>query len=125
MTRRATFAARIAGDGDADWLRTGDLGFVDAAGEVFVTGRIKDVIIVRGADHYPQDIEHTAQATAACLRAGFGAAFPFSIRADKNASSSCKKWSGATATSSMSTKSPAAFAKRWRKSTGSPSATSS
>ena len=74
-TSRATFAARIAGEGDADWLRTGDLGFVDAAGEVFVTGRIKDVIIVRGANHYPQDIEHTAQATAACLRAGFGAAF--------------------------------------------------
>jgi acyl-CoA synthetase (AMP-forming)/AMP-acid ligase II len=72
---REKFAARIAGEGDADWLRTGDLGFVDAAGEVFVTGRIKDVIIVRGANHYPQDIEHTAQATAACLRAGFGAAF--------------------------------------------------
>jgi acyl-CoA synthetase (AMP-forming)/AMP-acid ligase II len=72
---REAFAARIAGEGDADWLRTGDLGFVDAAGEVFVTGRIKDVIIVRGANHYPQDIEHTAQGTAACLRAGFGAAF--------------------------------------------------
>jgi acyl-CoA synthetase (AMP-forming)/AMP-acid ligase II len=72
---RATFAAQIEGEPDADWLRTGDVGFIDAAGELFVTGRIKDVIIVRGANHYPQDIEHTAQATAACLRAGFGAAF--------------------------------------------------
>jgi acyl-CoA synthetase (AMP-forming)/AMP-acid ligase II len=72
---RETFAAQIEGEPDADWLRTGDLGFIDAVGDLFVTGRIKDVIIVRGANHYPQDIEHTAQASAACLRAGFGAAF--------------------------------------------------
>jgi acyl-CoA synthetase (AMP-forming)/AMP-acid ligase II len=74
-TSRETFAGQIAGEGSGFWLRTGDLGFLDADGEMFVTGRIKDVIIVRGANHYPQDIEHTAQATASCLRAGFGAAF--------------------------------------------------
>jgi acyl-CoA synthetase (AMP-forming)/AMP-acid ligase II len=72
---RETFAAQIRAEPAADWLRTGDLGFLDDAGELFVTGRIKDVIIVRGANHYPQDIEHTVQATADCLRAGFGAAF--------------------------------------------------
>ncbi len=72
---RHNFAAAIVDEPGTVWLRTGDLGFVDAQGELFVTGRIKDLIIVRGANHYPQDIEHTAQATAPYLRAGFGAAF--------------------------------------------------
>ncbi len=70
-----TFGAQIAGESGAAWLRTGDLGFVDAGGELFVTGRLKDLIIVRGVNHYPQDIEHTAQAAHPGLRAGFGAAF--------------------------------------------------
>ncbi len=43
------------------WLRTGDLAFTDAAGEIDITGRIKDVIIIRGVNHYPQDIETTVQ----------------------------------------------------------------
>jgi acyl-CoA synthetase (AMP-forming)/AMP-acid ligase II len=68
--------AQMAGEGDADnWLRTGDLGFLDASGELFITGRIKDLIIIRGINHYPQDIEHTVQALhPACRRHG-GAAF--------------------------------------------------
>lgn len=70
-----TFAAEIAGEPRRTWLRTGDLGFLDAEGELFVTGRHKDIIVVRGTNHYPQDIEHTAQAAAPSLRAGFGAAF--------------------------------------------------
>jgi acyl-CoA synthetase (AMP-forming)/AMP-acid ligase II len=70
-----TFAGQIDGETGAAWLRTGDLGFMNLDGELFVTGRIKDLIIVRGANHYPQDIEHTAQAADPCLRAGYGAAF--------------------------------------------------
>src|ERR1044071_7285849 len=50
----ATFRARIAGTDDGPFLRTGDLGaFV--AGELYVTGRCKDLIIVHGLNHYPQD----------------------------------------------------------------------
>jgi acyl-CoA synthetase (AMP-forming)/AMP-acid ligase II len=70
-----TFAGQIDGETGAAWLRTGDLGFMNSDDELFVTGRIKDLIIVRGANHYPQDIEHTAQAADPCLRAGYGAAF--------------------------------------------------
>jgi acyl-CoA synthetase (AMP-forming)/AMP-acid ligase II/acyl carrier protein len=55
---RQTFGGRLA-DGSGPFLRTGDLGsFVD--GELFVTGRLKDVIIIRGRNIYPQDVERTA-----------------------------------------------------------------
>jgi len=62
---------------DADggsFLRTGDLGFV-FDGDLFITGRCKDVIIVRGRNHHPQDIEATAQAAHRALRPGGGVAF--------------------------------------------------
>jgi acyl-CoA synthetase (AMP-forming)/AMP-acid ligase II len=68
--------ARIAGEDDgACWLRTGDLGFLDETGELFITGRIKDLVIIRGINHYPQDIEHTVQALHPALRQNCGAAF--------------------------------------------------
>jgi acyl-CoA synthetase (AMP-forming)/AMP-acid ligase II len=69
------FAATIAGEGSAAWLRTGDLGFLDEAGEVYLTGRIKDVIIIYGNNHYPQDIEATMQSAHPALRRNGGAAF--------------------------------------------------
>jgi len=69
------FRARIAGEADRRWLRTGDLGFLDDTGELFITGRIKDVIIIRGANHYPQDIEDTVQDSHPALRRHGGAAF--------------------------------------------------
>jgi acyl-CoA synthetase (AMP-forming)/AMP-acid ligase II len=71
--------ARIAGEEDgANWLRTGDLGFRDADGELFITGRIKDLIIIRGVNHYPQDIERSVQAAHPALRPNCGAAFSVS-----------------------------------------------
>ncbi|MGT2501873.1 fatty acyl-AMP ligase [Bradyrhizobium guangxiense] len=66
--------AKIAGE-DGAWLRTGDLGFLDENGELFVTGRIKDLIIIRGINHYPQDIERTVQSLDDSLRDDGGAAF--------------------------------------------------
>lgn len=55
---RRTFQAHVAGSGDGPYLRTGDLGII-RHGELFVTGRLKDVIIIRGRKHYAQDIEST------------------------------------------------------------------
>ncbi|MDA1050083.1 MAG: aminotransferase class I/II-fold pyridoxal phosphate-dependent enzyme [Planctomycetota bacterium] len=60
--------------GDGGYLRTGDLGFMDD-GELFVTGRLKDLIIVRGVNRYPQDIEQTVERTDPRLQAGAAAAF--------------------------------------------------
>ncbi|MFC4606109.1 long-chain-fatty-acid--AMP ligase FadD32 [Rhodococcus kronopolitis] len=59
---------------DAKWMRTGDYGvYVD--GELYITGRVKDLVIVDGRNHYPQDLEATAQEASAALRPGFVAAF--------------------------------------------------
>jgi acyl-CoA synthetase (AMP-forming)/AMP-acid ligase II len=71
----SAFRARTDG-GDAEcWLRTGDLGFLDEDGELYITGRIKDLIIIRGTNHYPQDIEKTVQDCHPALRPHCGAAF--------------------------------------------------
>jgi acyl-CoA synthetase (AMP-forming)/AMP-acid ligase II len=72
---KETFGAEIAGEAGGYWLRTGDLGYLDQSGELFVTGRIKDLIIVRGANYYPQDIEMSVQRAHPSLRPGFGAVF--------------------------------------------------
>jgi 8-amino-7-oxononanoate synthase/acyl carrier protein len=56
----ATFRARLAGTNEGPFLRSGDLGFL-FEGEIYVTGRIKDLIIVRGVNRYPQDIEMTVE----------------------------------------------------------------
>lgn len=69
-----TFGAQLEGLGDKKWLRTGDLGFVDQ-GELFVTSRLKDLIIIRGLNHYPSDLEMTATAAHPALRPGGTAAF--------------------------------------------------
>jgi acyl-CoA synthetase (AMP-forming)/AMP-acid ligase II len=68
-----TFRARLA-DGTGPFLRTGDLGtMID--GELFVTGRVKDVIVIRGYKYYPQDIELTAERQHSAIRGGCAAAF--------------------------------------------------
>jgi acyl-CoA synthetase (AMP-forming)/AMP-acid ligase II len=58
----------------SSFLRTGDLGFVQG-GELFVTGRLKDLLVIHGRNHYPQDIEATVQGVHPALREGGGAAF--------------------------------------------------
>lgn len=60
-------------DGDGPWFRTGDLGFIHD-GQVFITGRCKELLIVRGKNHYPQDVETTAL-TATGLPEGTAVAF--------------------------------------------------
>ncbi|HEY7424837.1 MAG TPA: fatty acyl-AMP ligase [Gemmataceae bacterium] len=70
---RTIFGNYLA-SGEGPFLRTGDLGFLDG-GEVFVTGRLKDLIIIHGRNHYPQDIEQTVQSVHPGLRGGGGAAF--------------------------------------------------
>ncbi len=69
-----TFQARLAGSGEGPYLRTGDLGVLDG-GELFVTGRRKDLLIIRGRNHYPQDLELTVERCDPGLRPGCGAAF--------------------------------------------------
>ena len=70
-----SFGGVIEGEAGTRWLRTGDLAFTDAAGEIYITGRIKDVIIIRGVNHYPQDIEETVQDCHPALQRHGGAAF--------------------------------------------------
>ena len=73
-----TFQARLADTGNGPFLRTGDLGFIHAD-QLFVTGRLKDLIIIRGLNHYPQDIERTVERSHEALRAGCGAAFAVEV----------------------------------------------
>jgi acyl-CoA synthetase (AMP-forming)/AMP-acid ligase II len=70
----ATFNAHTADTGEGPFLRTGDLGFI-RGGHLFVTGRIKDMLIVRGVKHYPQDIEMTVERAHAAIRPHCCAAF--------------------------------------------------
>lgn len=60
--------------GDDGYLRTGDLGFIHND-ELFICGRLKDLIIIGGRNYYPQDIEATAEASSVITRPGCSAAF--------------------------------------------------
>lgn len=73
-----TFRAYTEDSKEGPFLRTGDLGFIQD-GELFVTGRIKDLIIIRGTNHYPQDIEWTVQQLHPALRPDYGATFSIEI----------------------------------------------
>ena len=77
-----TFHARLAsstnGSAGKSFLRTGDLGFMQDE-HLYVTGRLKDLIIIRGRNHYPQDIESTVEDSHASLEKGACAAFSLNV----------------------------------------------
>jgi acyl-CoA synthetase (AMP-forming)/AMP-acid ligase II len=68
------FDVELPGTGEQTWLRTGDLGAI-YEGRLLVTGRLKDLLIADGRNHYPQDIEETVQAALECVRRGRIAVF--------------------------------------------------
>jgi acyl-CoA synthetase (AMP-forming)/AMP-acid ligase II len=68
-----TFRARIKDTGEGPFVRTGDIGFLHN-GDLYVTGRFKDLIIIRGRNYYPQDIEFTVEKSNPVLQPGGGAA---------------------------------------------------
>jgi amino acid adenylation domain-containing protein/thioester reductase-like protein len=71
---RSAFHAYLADTGEGPFLRTGDLGFMQG-GELFITGRLKDLIIIRGRNYYPQDIEKTVESCHQALQSIAGASF--------------------------------------------------
>ncbi|MGQ0809754.1 MAG: amino acid adenylation domain-containing protein [Nitrospiraceae bacterium] len=79
---RRTFEASLSGVEEGPFLRTGDLGFLHE-GQLFVTGRLKDLIIIRGRNHYPQDIESTAARSHPTLREAPGAAFSVDVEGEE------------------------------------------
>ncbi|MBW4673437.1 MAG: AMP-binding protein [Desmonostoc geniculatum HA4340-LM1] len=78
-----TFKALIADTQEGPFLRTGDLGFIQE-GQLYVTGRLKDVMIIRGCNYYPQDIEHTVEQSHPALRSSCGAAFTVEINGEEH-----------------------------------------
>jgi amino acid adenylation domain-containing protein/non-ribosomal peptide synthase protein (TIGR01720 family) len=78
----ATFRATVEDRKGQTFLRTGDLGFL-VDDELFVTGRLKDLIIIRGLNYYPQDIESTVEKVCPLLRSGCGAAFSITVAGEE------------------------------------------
>src|SRR5208337_2302263 len=76
-----TFNAFVTGTGEGPYLRTGDLGFM-RDGQLYVTGRCKDLIIIRGRNHYPLDIEETARKSHPALRSD-AAAFSVDLEGEE------------------------------------------
>lgn len=77
-TTTETFKAYLADTQTGPYLRTGDLGFL-RNGKLFMTGRLKDMIIIRGRNFYPHDIELVAEQSHCALRPGFSAAFSIDV----------------------------------------------
>ncbi len=75
---QTAFGGRLATTGEGPFLRTGDLGFL-REGQLFVTGRLKDVIIIRGRNYYPEDIERSVERAHDAFRAGYCAAFSVDV----------------------------------------------
>ncbi|WP_414517096.1 fatty acyl-AMP ligase [Nostoc sp. PCC 9305] len=77
-----TFQATLKDSDSRTFLRTGDLGFIKD-GELFVTGRLKDTIVIQGRNHYPQDIELTVENSHPALRPSCGAAFAVEFKGEE------------------------------------------
>ncbi len=77
-----TFDAYLKDTGEGPFLRTGDLGFIDD-GELFFTGRLKDMIVIKGRNHYPQDIEKTVQETTSWIRPSCVASFSIELQGEE------------------------------------------
>jgi len=77
-----TFGAQIAGSNEGIYMRTGDLGFI-YDNELFIAGRIKDLIIIRGSNHYPQDIELTVERCHESLQLAGGCAFSVDVNGEE------------------------------------------
>ena len=75
---KLTFHAFIKNTHEGPFLRTGDQGFVDADNQLYITGRLKELIIIRGRNYYPQDIEYTVQEHPE-LKESSGAAFSINV----------------------------------------------
>src|SRR5690606_32901672 len=76
-----TFNAYLQ-SGEGPYMRTGDLGFFHD-GQLYIAGRAKDLIIIRGRNYYPQDIEHTVELSHDALEATMGAAFSVEIEGEE------------------------------------------
>jgi acyl-CoA synthetase (AMP-forming)/AMP-acid ligase II len=77
-----TFANHLSGDIQPSYLRTGDLGFFHQ-GELYVTGRIKDMVIIRGKNYYPHNIEHNVSTAHPSLENSACAVFSLLDAGDK------------------------------------------
>ncbi len=78
----ATFNAYLKDTRVGPFLRTGDLGFIDG-GELFFTGRLKDMIVIKGRNHYPQDIEKTVEEITDWIRPGCVASFSIDMQGEE------------------------------------------
>ena len=78
----ATFNAYFKDTNEGPFLRTGDLGFIDR-GELFFTGRLKDMIVIKGRNHYPQDIEKTVQEITSWIRPSCVASFSIELQGEE------------------------------------------
>ena len=79
---KETFKAYIAETKEGPFMRTGDLGFIKD-NELYITGRHKDLIIIRGQNHYPQDIEYTVESSHPALRLGCVGAFSYEVNGEE------------------------------------------
>ncbi len=77
-----TFHAWTTDTHEGPFLRSGDLGFLQD-GEVFITGRLKDLIIIKGRNHYPQDIEYTVEQSSPIVRPGCVIAFSHEVESEE------------------------------------------